>query len=277
MNLLARALLLAIIGSVTIVPGARSQSSVDLLGSGRTSALGYASTALGTTAGTHANPAAAAFHRRRLATFYIRENYGVTALRYGSLYATWPREWGVFSGGASTFGDDVYREIHYSLGFARGFQLGTTRSVYIGVRGRYYQTRIDGYGRAGALGLHVGLLVPLLPSVHFGAQITNLNAPSLSDGKPLPQTLSVGLTYRATTRVRAMADVFKDLARPASVRGGVEVRPLSALALRAGVTTAPVRFTGGVGLRVGSIRVHVAAEQHSELGWSPSASIEVHW
>ncbi|MCS4189734.1 hypothetical protein GGP51_001201 [Salinibacter ruber] len=70
---------------------------------------------------------------------------------------------------------------------------------------------------------------------------------------------------------------YKDRAFPAALRGGLEVRPLSLIALRAGVTTAPTRFTGGIGLHLGWLQAHVAAEQHAELGWTPSASLDVHW
>ncbi|PSQ51158.1 MAG: hypothetical protein BRD28_06005 [Bacteroidetes bacterium QH_10_64_37] len=256
---------------------AHGQSAYDLFGSARASGLGYASTALTTTAGVHANPAAPALHRRRMVSFFAREGFGLSALRYGSVYGTGPARWGVVSGGASTFGGEGYREMQYSLGYARGLQFGTSRHVYVGLTGRYYHTRIDGYGGAGAVGLHLGLLLPILPALHLGAHVTNVNGPSLVDGETLPQTLAVGLQYQVSSRLLLVTDVFKALSFPASVRGGLEVHPIPMLALRAGVTSAPTRFTGGVGLRLDWVRVHVAAEQHAELGWSPSASLELRW
>jgi len=263
--------------SVSGVVPAHGQSAYDLFGSARASGLGYASTAMTRTAGVHANPGASALHQRRMVSFFAREAFGLSVLRYGSVYGTWPASWGAVSVGASTFGGDGYREVHYSLGYARGLQFGTSRRIYVGLTSRYYHTRIDGYGGTGALGLHLGLLVQLLPSIHLGAHATNVNGPSLVDGETLPQTLSVGLQYRVNSRFLVVADVFKDLSFSASVRGGLEVRPIPMLALRAGVTSSPTRFTGGVGLRLGRIRAHVAAEQHAELGWSPSASLEIRW
>lgn len=271
-------LLLATIGAGLLVsPPAHGQSAYDLFGSARTSALGYASTALTTTAGLHANPAAGAAHRRRGVTFYAREGFGLSSLRYGAMYTAWPLDWGVFSGGASTFGNDVYRELHYSLGYARRLRFGTSRAVYVGLVGRYYHTRIEEYGSTGAFGLHLGVQVSLLPALQFGAQATNVNAPSLVEDEPLPQTLSIGLQYRANRRVLVVTEAFKDVAFPIAVRGGLEVRPIPLLALRAGATTSPTRFTGGVGIQLDWIRAHLAAEQHPDLGWSPSASIEVQW
>jgi len=259
------------------LPPAHAQSGYDLYGSARASGLGYASTALATTAGPHANPSASALREGRAVAFYAREGYGLSLLRYGAVHALWPTNWGTVSAGAGTMGGQAYREVQYSLGVARELRFGTARSIRVGVRGRYYHTRIEGYGGVGALGLHLGLLVPLLPSLHFGAHATNLNAPSLVDDESLPQTLSVGLQYRVHRRALVVLDVFKDLAFPAAVRGGLEIRPIPMLALRAGITSSPPRFTGGVGLRLEWIRAHVAAEQHTELGWSPAVSLELRW
>lgn len=254
-----------------------AQSGYDEFGSGRSSALGYASTALSTSAGVHANPAATAAHERRLVSVYVREGFGLASLRYGAGYATLPLNWGALSAAASTFGNDVYREIHYSAGYARSFQFGTSRSIHLGTLARYYHTHIEGYGSSGAIGLHFGLLYSLFPSLQIGAKATNVNAPTLGEEEVLPQTLSIGLRYRADSRLQLVADVFKDVRFPLSVRSGMEVRPIPMIALRAGVTTAPTRFTGGVGIRLGRIRTHLSAEQHPDLGWTPSASLEVRW
>lgn len=269
---------LFVVGCLIAVPApAHSQSAYDLFGNARSSALGYASTALTTVSGVHANPAAPGRRSHRTVSFFVRESFGLSALRYGSVSGIWPSAWGSISGGASTFGGDVYREIHYSLGYARGLSFGTSRRIHVGLTGRYYHTQIEGYGGSGAVGLHLGLLLPLLSSLHLGAHVTNVNGPALVEGEALPQTLSVGLQYRVSDRLLVVTDVFKDLSFPAAVRGGLEVRPLSLLALRAGVTTAPTRFTGGVGLHLDWIQAHVAAEQHADLGWSPSASLDIHW
>lgn len=277
MRLLLGLLLTSLFVSYVGPTPAHGQSSYDLFGSARTSGLGYASTALSTAVGVHANPSASALHQQRTVSFFAREGFGLSALRYGSVYGTWPARWGVTSVGASTFGGGGYREVHYSLGYARGLHFGTSREVYVGLTGRYYHTQIDGYGGTGAFGLHLGLLLPILPALHLGAHATNVNGPSLVDGEVLPQTLAVGLQYRVSSRLLLVTDVFKDLSFPATVRAGIEVHPIPILALRAGVTSSPTRFTGGVGLLLGWVRAHVAAEQHAELGWSPSASLEIRW
>lgn len=277
MRLLSGHFVAALIVNLIGLQVACGQSGYDLYGNARTSGLGYASTALTTAAGPQANPAAGALTEDRTVIFYGREAYRLSLLRYGAVHGSWPLEWGTISTGGSTFGGDTYREIHYSLSYARGLEFGTTRQFQVGLRTRYYHTQIDGYGGAGALGIHLGLLVSLLPSLHFGAHVTNVNGPTLPNDEALPQTLSVGIQYRVSDQFFVVTDLFKDLAFPASVRWGLEVRPVQALALRAGITSTPTRFTGGVGVKLSRIQAHVAVEHHAELGLSPAASLEVRW
>jgi hypothetical protein len=247
------------------------------MGSARASALGHATTALASASGVHANPASPSAHAARVATLFARQSFGIAELRYAAAHLTEPFSWGALSGGASTFGFDAYREVHLSAGAARGFRLGTSRRVHVGLTARYYHTAIEGFESAGALGLHAGLLVRVLPTLDFGVHATNLNAPSLTDGEPLPQTLAAGLSYGAGDRLRVVVDAFKDIDFPLALRGGIEVHPVPVLALRTGVAAEPTRFTAGAGVLLGRLQADVAAEQHQDLGWSPSASLQVRW
>ncbi len=253
-----------------------AQSSYDLYGSARADALGYSTTAAPSAVGVHANPAASATQDQPVASFYARQGI-LSVLRYGAAHVTVPFTWGAPSAGASTFGFENYREVHLSAGYARGISFGTTRAVHLGLKVRYHHTSITRYGSTGAVGLNVGVLVALLRSLHLGAHATNVNGASLIPGEPLPRTLAVGLHYQALDDVTVLADVFKDVRFPLSVRGGIEVRPVAPLLFRVGLTTMPVRFTGGAGVRLGPLRASIAAEQHQELGWSPSASLRVQW
>lgn len=256
---------------------ARAQSSYDLFGSARADALGNATTASVSAVGVHANPASRAAVSDRTAVFYARQGFGLSVLRYGASHATMPFDWGAVSAGASTFGFDQYREVHLSTGYAHSIGLGTTRRIHAGVTTRYYHTSITGYGSAGGLGVNLGFVVQLLRSLHLGAHATNMNGGAIVDDEPLPRTLAVGLGYRALERMHVLVDIFKDVRFPAEVRGGIEVRPVSPLFLRVGVTIPPARFAGGAGIRLGPLRADVAVEQHQELGWSPSGSLLVRW
>ena len=269
-------LILALAIGVGLSP-ARSQSSYDLFGSARADALGNSTTALLSASGVHANPGSRASTQATEAVVYTREGFGLSVLRYGATHVTVPFQWGALSAGGSTFGFEDYREVHLSGGYARSIQLGTTRSLHLGITARYHHTSIKGFGAASTVALNTGVVLTLLRSLQLGAHATNVNAGRLAEEEPLPSTLAVGLSYQALKNVHVLVDLFKDIRFPMSVRGGLEVYPVSPLVLRAGITTAPTRFAGGVGIRLGPLRADVAAEQHQELGWSPSASIRCRW
>ena len=269
--------ILVVSGLVALAHPGHAQSSYDLFGNARADALGNATTALPATVGVQSNPSARAALTHPSALFYARQSFGLEALRYGATHLAVPTTWGTLSGGASTFGFEDYREVHLSLGYARGLQFGTTRRLRMGGTLRLHHTSIAEYGRASALGLNLGLGLRLLHSLHLGATATNVTGARLVAKEPLPRTLAVGLFYRALDDLLVVVDAFKDVRFPLAIRGGIEVRPVSPLFLRAGVTTAPVRFRTGVGVRLGPLNADVAAEQHQRLGWSPSASLRARW
>lgn len=268
---------LLLFGMTMLCGPTQGQSTYDLYGHARADALGNSTTALPKTTGVQANPASRASLETPTALFYARQGFGLPALRYGAAHVAIPVQWGTLSSGLSSFGFDDYREVHASAGYARAFSLGTARSLRVGATLRYYHTSITHYGSASALGLHLGLGVELLRSLHLGAYATNLNGATLATDTPLPRTLSVGLYYRALSSIRVTADVFKDVRFPATLRGGIEVRPVDPLFLRAGITTLPVRFSAGTGIHLGPLAASIAAEQHQTLGWSPSVALQLQW
>lgn len=268
---------LALALGVILTAPALGQSTTDLLGNARSDALGNATTASLSSVGPHANPGSPATLDHSTVLFYGRENFGLAALRYGATQVAVPTEWGVPSIGASTFGFDEYREVHLSVGIARPLQFGTSRQIHVGLVGRYHHTSIEGYGSAHAVGLNAGIVVTLLPALQLGAHATNINGASLVNEESIPRTLAVGIDYQALDQVTILVDLFKDVRYPATIRGGLEISPVDELALRIGHTTAPVRLTGGAGIHLGPLHAAIAAERHQELGWSPSASVEIQW
>ena len=253
------------------------QSTFDLYGSARASGLADATTGLHGDAGVQANPGLRGFSPSRTLVFYARETYGLSELRYGAVHLGMPVRTAHLSVGAGTFGFEDYREVHLNGGLAAAVPVGTTRRLGLGVNARYHHLRIPGYGRAGALTLNIGIAAQVLPALTLGSHATNVLAAHLSGGGDLPQTLAVGLGYAAAESIVVVVDAFKDIDFPLALRGGIELRPVRAFAIRAGATSEPVRFTVGSGISVGPVAADLAAEQHADLGWSPSAALTVSW
>ncbi len=247
-------------------------------GGARTAALGGAATALPEDAWGFANPASWSTLSGRAVSFFATQAFGVEEMRLGAALLAQPTRVGAFAVGGRTFGFEDFRETHFTLGAARGFSFGTAQTIHAGLTLRYMQTTLGGdYGSAGAVGVSLGTLAALTENLWLGFHATNLNAPTLADGEELPRTLALGLSYTPTETLRVLVDGFKDIDYPVSVRAGLELLPVEALALRAGIATEPTRFSAGAGIRLGLLRADLAAEQHQDLGWTPAAALGLQW
>lgn len=254
-----------------------SLAQTSMEGGARAAALGGATTALAGDVWGQANPASWSTLSGRAVSFFASEAFGLAELRLGAAHYVEPTRLGTFAVGARTFGFEAYRETHLNLGYARGFSFGTTRQFHVGVNARYYRVNIPQYGQAGTLGLSLGGLVSIGSSVYVGFHALNVNVPTLAGHEELPRTLSVGISYTPSERVRVVADAYDDIRFPLAIRAGLEIYPVQALALRAGVGTEPVRFSTGAGVRVGRLRADLAAERHEALGWSPALAVRLQW
>lgn len=253
-------------------PAAFAQTGMNRMGSARDIALGHASTADPYSTGLHINPAASATTEKATATFFARQPFGLAELRHASVSASIPTRWVTFQSGTGTFGFDEYRETFATVAFSRAVPVGTSLPVYVGIRANAHHLSISEYGSDQALAADAGVLVTVLPVLTLGAHARNVSGGSIA-GSSLPRSLAVGAHYAAGPHVRVVADIFKDVAFPWSLRGGVEIRPVDALSLRIGATRHPARFSAGVGINLGPIRADIAGERHPTLGWSPSGGL----
>ncbi len=246
-------------------------------GGARALALGRAGVALrGDVWGLY-NPAAWGTLERGSAGLFASQAFGLSELRVGAVAVAQPTRWATVAGTARTYGFEDFRETVVGLGAARALALSPSRRLHAGLAVRYTSVTIPEYGTGGAVGLSGGLLVEVLPGLTFGAHAQNVNRPKLTDFDPLQTRLDVGVAYRAHPRALVLAAVTDDVDFPAAFCGGLEVRPVDVLFLRAGVMTAPTRFSAGVGVALGRLRADVAAERHDVLGWTPAFEFGVSW
>jgi len=266
-----RALLLLCAG-VWAVPCA-APAQVSLQAGPRLMALGGGGTAVAGDLWGGSNPASWAGLPSRQLGLFAGQAFELAELRLGAVRAAQPLSWMTAVVGAQHFGFDQFRELQFPVGVAREVSLGTTRTLAIGAEARYTHVSIPGYGSDGTVGLTAGAQVQVVRTVRVGMQAVNLNAPTLGTGEELPRLLQIGLAYHPQEAFLLVVDAVKDVLFPVSYRGGVEVQPVESLTLRGGVATQPTRFTAGPGLHVGRLTVHIAAERHHVLGWSPAVGL----
>ena len=273
MNAVTRCL--ALCAALLVGPAAHAQLVPLAEGGARALALGRAATALEGDVWGHYNPASWATLPGRAGAAFASQAFGLSELRLGAVAVAEPTRWGTFAATARTYGFEDFRETHLGLGYGRALPVSASRVVHAGLHLRYHTVAISEFGSAGTLGVSLGALVEVVPNLQFGVLAQNVNRPQLSDLDPLQARLDVGLAYRPNPRALVVLAVSDDVDYPASFRGGIEVQPVDVLALRAGVTTAPVRFSAGIGVALGTLRADVAAERHDVLGWTPAFGIGV--
>ena len=244
-------------------------------GGARALALGRAATALPADVWGHHNPASWATLPGRAGAAFASQAFGLAELRLGAVAVAEPTRYGTVAATARTYGFEDFRETHLGLGYGRSIPVSASRALHAGLHLRYYTVAISDFGSAGALGVSLGTLVEVVPNLQFGVLVQNLNRPELSNLDPLQTRLDLGLAYRPDPRALLLFAVSDDVDYPASFRGGLEVYPVDVLALRTGFTTAPVRFSVGLGVALGTLRADVAAERHELLGWTPAFGLGV--
>ena len=250
-------------------------------GGARTLALGRAGVALGADAWGHLNPAAWGGLAERRAGLQASQAFGVSELGLGALSAAAPTPVGTAALAARTYGFSERRETQVKLGYGRQLALSTSRRLDVGLAVGVETATVEGYGSETAVLLDVGVQGQVLSGLRAGLAGRNLLALARDDVSDLRQSaatvpaITVGLAYAPSEKATLVLDASQDLDFGLSVRGGAEVYVVPALALRVGVSSEPVRFSGGAGVVVSALRADVAFEYHESLGLTPAVGLEV--
>ena len=207
--------------------------------------------------------------------------YGLGELRLAGASAAVPLALGTLAASARVYGTEGYSETRIAGGLARDVSLSTTRRLAVGLAAGYDAVAIDGFGSTGSVHLAVGIQGDVVPSVRAGFALRNVIG--LADDaetdltRPLGAVPSIaaGVAYQPSDRALLALDLDQSMEGDLSVRAGLEARVVDALALRAGIGTAPVRFSAGIGVNAGPLAVDVAVERHETLGLTPAVSIQV--
>ncbi len=198
--------------------------------------------------------------------------FGLKELDASSISIQYPLRLGGVGLAARQFGRTPYQEQVLCAG--AGFIVMS--QLYVGVAAHFYHLRIASYGAASTLGLDVGMLMPVSPTINWGVTVRNLNRPRIGEcHEQLPQVLATGLSITPVMPLVVTVDLHKDVRYPAELRLGAAYQPLSALVVRCGVQTNPGRFAAGLGLWLGPLRLDYAASYHYDLGLSHAISVTI--
>ncbi len=206
-------------------------------------------------------------------SLFYQKPFGVSDLNFGTLTVSFPVWQRRFSLGFLTLGNGLYTQQMVALGYSHHYR----EKFYYGVSLRYQGTHIEGYGSGGAVGVDLGMVVPISAQLKLGFAAKNLNRPTLGAfDENLPQTFNIGASVQPLANVLFNFEIFKDVRFAPEFRFGTEFRPMENLALRAGTANNPSRFSAGFGVNVKLFSVDYAFFTHNDLGLTHQFSFSIH-
>jgi hypothetical protein len=239
---------------------------------GRSMAMGRASVVQTDFWALHNNQAGIAWLKGISAGLGFENRYLIKELGFEYLGMVFPTKAGTFGLMFNRFGNTQYNELKAGLCYARKFG----KHFSAGVQIDYLRIHIaDDYGNKNLVSAEIGLLYQADRHLSFGVQILN-PAPVKITSHPeetLPTIICIGLSYRFSKEFMIALETEKDLENPLLFRIGAEYHFSGIAYARIGLSTSPMAFTFGAGLKFGKITLDVASEYHQALGFSPSGSL----
>jgi len=164
----------------------------------------------------------------------------------------------------------AYAEQRFRLAYGR--RLG--ENIFLGGSADVLRVSAQEYGSVTAATFSVSILAQALPKVWLGAKLQNPFQQKIGDDIPI-SLFRVGGVWKPSDLFLFTFETEKDLERPAQIKAGFEYRPISLLAVRAGMRTGTVARAGfGAGLRLkNGLALDIGSEWHASLGITPAAMI----
>lgn len=195
----------------------------------------------------------------------------LTTLGAGGVWKTDVGAWGL---GVGTYGGEHFNQ--QRIGLAYSNKLGIAS---LGIKASYFQTNIEGFGRAATPLIEFGGVAELGPKVLFGAHLYNLTRARLGklSEEYLPTVIKSGVSYRATEFLLINAEVEKEIYLDPLVKLGLEYSLQQKVDLRTGIHPQAGQLFFGIGFRPRKYRLDYAMGQHPQLGFTHHFSINLLW
>lgn len=182
-----------------------------------------------------------------------------------------PHKLGSFSANIYRHGDEIFSESRAGLGFSH--LIGITS---LGIQINYLQFRMEGLESLGMLTFDAGGIIEIIPSLFFGAHISNVSRASFSeitaDNKPV--VLKAGISYRVQEKLMLNLEAENESRNFTTWKAGLEYEVIKFITARSGFNAYSQNFFFGLGFRMRKIDIDYALGSQQNLGFSHFASIQ---
>ncbi len=236
----------------------------------KSAAIGFTGTTLTHPSSLISNPASLAQATSlRLFTGY-RTHFNFKGLSSKFFGLIWPTSLVNIGITIDHLGDDLYSQQNIGLTLAN--QLGLTS---LGIRANLSQVQFSGFGSKRLFEIDFGGIAEITKEFFVGASISNLNQASLSKSEKdyRPTIMSVGISYRPTSKAYINLEAAKDVDHATSYKAGIQYSIHKSLWIGMGIITKPRINTFGLGLNYRKFEIDYAMLIHPALGNSHLMSV----
>jgi len=163
----------------------------------------------------------------------------------------------------------------YTFALSHGFMLMQDIHSFLGIgyNLKYYHWSLGesvgglDLGSGATFGLDLGIQGSIYNRTYLGLYFLNINSPKIGSisRHELPQRIVAGAAYLPVDNVATTIALNKTIGKDTQVEAGFEFKVIPMLALRVGVSTAPNRFSGGLGFNYNNIHFDYALRTHPVL------------
>jgi len=235
-----------------------------------TAALGGAGAALSETGSMRLNPAALAATRTFFLMAGYSRSYGLSELDHLFAETGLPLGSATYGLAIESYGFEQFRQQTLHAALAGMFE---STALAAGVAGMVQHRSIPGIPASILISGRAGFIAGFGDRLHIGVAVHRIvQSERAGDAGRI---VLIGASVRPLRKLLFLIDAHKDGGFPVSIRSGLEFMPARTLSVRSGLSTAPETYSLGVGIAVGAVRVALAGQRHSVLGWSRVVDLRI--
>lgn len=237
----------------------------------RQAGMGRASVASTDFWSIHNNPAGIALATSPAAGLAYENRFLMKELSLKSAGFVLPVNYGVLGLSFNQFGYKLYNENKLGLAYSLAF----SPSLRMGLQLDYLGSRAEGYDGYHHLTFEYGVQYELNSRFSVAATVFNPIGVGRSQltNERIPVVARLGVGYRFTEKIQAIAEIEKSSDFSPDLRVGLEYALQERFYVRTGVGVKPGNLTFGAGWDLGPLQLDLAAGIHEVLGSNLQASL----
>jgi len=211
---------------------------------------------------------------REVSFYYSPAPFGLSELSTAAFTYAEPLSFGTLGAGARTYGFDLYRETSFSVSYGNNYR----GKIFYGANINLYNLSIKNYNSATSFGFDIGAMAYLTKFLKWGFIGKNLTGSTIGSSKEnIAQVYRTGFTIQPRPDVSFILETEKDVKYPFSFRGGFEYSVVEFIDIRAGISSEPTSFSGGIGIYYSLFQLDYSFNNHQDLGFTHQGTLTINF